>query len=218
MCKVSKSAIVLTLCQNMIHDEKKCHFPVTIRPRFLKLLQKFFDMTSTTTFTIRPATLRDAKNIAELHVSTMREAFKSLVGDEQIPAIPVQKSQAFWREAIEYSEPQVQVALDDDKIVGFVGFDRCRDKGTPPTMGEIWAIYATPSHWSKGVGLALWDAAREGLQEEGCTHVSVWVPLANERALRFHELAGFKRDLASAKTVPMGNVKIEEIRLKRMLA
>ena len=175
-------------------------------------------MTTTTTFAIRPATLRDAKNIAELHVSTIKEAFKSLVGVEQIPAIPVQKSQAFWREAIEYSEPQVQVAIDDDKIVGFVGFDRCRDKGTPPTMGEIWAIYATPSHWSKGVGLALWDAAREGLQEEGCTHVSVWVPLANERALRFHELAGFKRDMASAKTVPMGNVKIEEIRLKRMLA
>ncbi len=175
-------------------------------------------MTTTTTFTIRPATLRDAKTIAELHVSTLREAFKSLVGNEQIPAMPVQKSQALWREAIEYSEPQVQVAIDEDKIVGFVGFDRCRDKGTPPTMGEIWAIYASPNYWSKGVGLALWDAAREGLQEEGCTHVSVWVPLANERALRFHELAGFKRDMASAKTVPMGNVKVEEIRLKRPLA
>ena len=175
-------------------------------------------MITTTTFTIRPATLRDAKTIAELHVSTMREAYKSLVGLEQIPAMPVQKSQAMWREAIEYSEPQVQVALDEDKIVGFVGFDRSRDKGTPPTMGEIWAIYASPSHWSKGVGLALWDAAREGLQEEGCTHVSVWVPLANERVLRFHELAGFKRDLSSAKLVPVGNVNVEEIRLKRPLA
>ena len=112
----------------------------------------------------------------------------------------------------------MQVALDDDKIVGFVGFDRCRDKGTPPTMGEIWAIYVNPAYWAKGVGLALWDAAREGLQEEGCTHVCVWVPIANERALRFHELAGFKREMSSAKTVPMGAVKVEEIRLKRALA
>ena len=90
-----------------------------------------------------------------------------------------------WREAIEYSEPQIHVALDGDTVVGFVGFDRSRDKGTPPTMGEIWSIYAAPDQWSRGVGLALWDAAREGLEEEGCTQVSIWLPLRNERALRF---------------------------------
>jgi L-amino acid N-acyltransferase YncA len=177
------------------------------------------DMSSTTTFKVRPATLRDAKNIAELHNATVSEAFKALISETPIPAVPVEKRQAYWREAIEFSEPQVHVALDDDdKIVGFVGFDRCRDKGTPPTMGEIWAIYANPALWGKGVGLALWDAAREGLQEEGCTHVSVWVPIANERAMRFHELAGFKREMSTAKTVPIGPVKVEEVRLKRALA
>ena len=61
-------------------------------------------------------------------------------------------------------------------------------------------------------------AAREGLQDEGCSHVSVWVPLANDRAVRFHELAGFKREMSSAKTVAIGAVKVEEIRLKRTLA
>ena len=85
-------------------------------------------------------------------------------------------------------------------------------------MGEIWAIYVLPSHWDTGAGLALWDAAREGLQEEGCTQVTVWLPLGNERALRFHELAGFKRELNTAKTVPMGSVRLEEIRLKRATA
>ena len=68
------------------------------------------------------------------------------------------------------------------------------------------------------MGLALWDACREGLVEEGCTEVTLWVLLRNERALRFYELAGFKRDMASAKTVPMGSGKVEEIRLKRPLA
>jgi ribosomal protein S18 acetylase RimI-like enzyme len=174
-------------------------------------------MSSTTTFKVRPATLRDAKSIAELHNSTAREAFKSLITDTALVLPALDKRQAYWREAIEYSEPQVHVALDDEKIVGFVGFDRSRDPGTPPTMGELWAIYVTPSAWGKGVGLALWDAAREGLQEEGCTHVTVWVPIANERAMRFHELAGFKRELNSAKTVPMGAARIEEIRLKRSL-
>jgi ribosomal protein S18 acetylase RimI-like enzyme len=130
----------------------------------------------------------------------------------------LEKPQAYWREAIEYAEPQVHVAVDGDKIVGFVGFDRSRDKGTPQTMGEVWAIYVAQSHRNQGVGLALWDAAREGLLEEGCTHVTVWIALSNDRALRFHELAGFKREPSSAKTVPVGTVRVEEIRLKRSLS
>ncbi|MDD5334002.1 MAG: GNAT family N-acetyltransferase [Rhodoferax sp.] len=153
-------------------------------------------MSSTSTYEVRPATPRDARTIAEIHAKA---------------------SQAYWREAIEYCEPQVVVALDAGEVVGFVGFDRSRDKGTPPTTGEIWAIHVAPSHLGKGVGLALWDAAREGLLEEGCNTVTAWLPLSNERALRFLELAGFKREMSSIKTVPMGGVKIEEIRLKRAL-
>ena len=175
-------------------------------------------MPSMTLFSIRPATVRDAKAIAELHHNSVRAALKDLVTDDHLPDVPLDKRQAFWREAIEYSEPHVQVAQAGDTIVGFVGYDRSRDKGTPPTMGEIWAIYASPAYWGQGVGLALWDAAREGLLGEDCTHVSVWLPTGNDRAVRFHELAGFKRELASAKTVPMGAVKLEEIRLKRALS
>jgi hypothetical protein len=54
--------------------------------------------------------------------------------------------------------------------------------------------------------------------EEGCTEVTLWVPLRNERALRFFELAGFKRELGTAKTATVGGVKVEEIRLRRGLA
>lgn len=174
-------------------------------------------MSSTSNFEVRPAALRDAKAIADIHASSSQAAFRSVVPGEQMPAVSVDKSQAYWRDAIEFSEPQVQVAVDDGKIVGFVGYDRSRDKSTPNTTGEIWAIYVATSHWGQGVGLALWDAAREGLLEEGCTKVTLWVPLGNERALRFHDLAGFKREMTSIKTVAIGTVKVEEIRLKRDL-
>ena len=170
-------------------------------------------------YQVLPATLRDAKAIAQIHTASALEAYRGIVPDDQLKAMSsVEKRQAYWREAIEYCEPQVQVAMDGDKIVGFVGFDRSRDEKSRQTTGEIWAIYAAPSHWNKGVGVTLWDAAREGLLEEGCTNVTVWVPLRNERALRFHELAGFKREMSTAKTTPVGSIKIEEIRLKRSLS
>jgi len=169
-------------------------------------------------FQVRPATLRDAKAVAELHATSSRAAYKDLVPDEHLSTTPMDKRVAYWREAIEYGEPQVFVATEGDKIVGFVGFDRSRDPKSKPTTGEIWAIYAAPTHWDQGVGLALWDAAREGIDDEGCTEVTIWVPLRNERAIRFFELAGFKREMNTAKTVPVGSVRLEEVRMKRKLA
>ena len=175
-------------------------------------------MSSSSSLEVRSATLRDAKAITEVHLEATRAAYRDLLTAEQILPVLTLAGQVDWREAIEFSEPQVHLANDQGQVVGFVGFDRSRDKGTPPTAGEIWALQVAESHWGQGVGLALWDCAREGLLEEGCISVSVWVPLRNERALRFFELAGFKRDMATAKTVAMGTVKVEEVRLKRNLA
>lgn len=162
-----------------------------------------------TTFQIRPAAATDAPTITQIEAQTHAALGHSpMDGNRQL---------RLWKEAISFGEPLVQVAVHGDAVIGFVGFDRSRDPRTKPTMGEIWAIHLGASHWGKGVGLALWDAAREGLLEEGCTQVSIWIELASERALRFHELAGFKRDMASLRTVARGTRRIEEIRLKRSL-
>ena len=167
-------------------------------------------------YLVRPATTRDAKAIAEIHVSTWQSAYQDLMPDDYLRSMTVDKRQSYWREAIEYSEPQLLVATEGDKVVGFVGFDRSRDSGTKSTVGEIWALYVSPAHWGQGAGVALWDGAREGLKEEGCTQVTAWVLLRNERALQFFEhSAGFKREMPSLKTVAFGTTKLEEIRLKR---
>ena len=176
-------------------------------------------------FQIRPAVLRDAKAIAEIHASASQASYQGLLEDEQVQALgsatSVEKRLAYWREAVEYSDPQVQVAVADGKLVGFVAFDRSRDPKTPATTGEIWGLYVLPSHWDQGAGLALWDAARDGLIEEGCNKVTAWCALGNERALRFFELAGFKREMGTAQTViksdATSSLKLEEIRLKRAL-
>ena len=162
-----------------------------------------------TALLIRPATAADANAITRIEAAT-----HAALGHTPVDAA---RQLRFWQEAIEYGEPLVQVAVDGDGVVGFVGYDRSRDPRTPPTAGEIWAIHVLESHWGQGAGLSLWDTAREGLLEEGCTQVSIWVELASERAMRFHELAGFKRDMPSLRTVARGARRIEEIRLKRSL-
>lgn len=168
-------------------------------------------------FEVRAPEMDEAQAIADLHVTSSHAAYHDIVPEEVLSAMPMSKRLKMWQDAIEFGDPQVQIALDGDQIVGFVGYDRSRDKGTKNTVGEIWYIYVDPGYWNQGVGLALWDATREALVEEGCTTVTVWIPLRNERAMRFFDLAGFKRELTTAKTVPLGNIKIEEMRLKRGL-
>lgn len=180
---------------------------------FPSLIHKRFLMPS---YSVRPATARDAKAIAEIHVAAWQAAYKDVMPADYLKSMTVEKRQAYWREAIEFSEPQLLVATEGEQIVGFVGYDRSRDAGTRSTMGEIWAMYVAPAHWRQGAGLALWDGARDGLKEEGCTQVSIWVLLRNEPALHFCEYAaGFKREMPSLKTVAFGTEKLEEIRLKR---
>jgi len=169
-------------------------------------------------YQVRFAIPRDAMAIADIYAAAVQASYKDLVPDELLSTLFAAKRQGYWREAIEMGEPQIQVATEGDQVVGFVGFDRSRDPKTPSTMGEIWQIYVHPTHWSTGAGLALWDGARDGLEDEGCTEVTLWLPTRNERAMSFHEKAGFKRELATAKTVDVGGVKIESIRLKRSIA
>jgi ribosomal protein S18 acetylase RimI-like enzyme len=163
-------------------------------------------------YSVRPAAKADARAIAEIHVTAWQTAYQGLMSDEHLNGLSAEKRLPLWREAIEFAEPQVMVATDAAGIVGFVGFDRSRDPKSKATTGEMMN-----EDWDQGAGLALWDAAREGLADEGCNEVTLWVLLRNERALRFYELAGFKRELNTARTTTVGGVKLEEIRLRRKL-
>ena len=87
---------------------------------------------------IRPATQRDVAAIAAVHVQTWREAYQDLLPQADLDKLSVEKRKDQWREAVEFNDPQVQVAIDGDRLVGFVGFDRSRDPKTRPTTGEIW--------------------------------------------------------------------------------
>jgi len=101
------------------------YFEATIRSRqFSRAMDaRLMSMSSQSLFEVRAATQRDARAIAAIHQA------EGLAGRPTID----------WRQSIEFSEPQVQVALDGGQVVGFVRFDH-RDKGTPPTTGEIWVI------------------------------------------------------------------------------
>jgi L-amino acid N-acyltransferase YncA len=187
----------------------------TLSARLFNCHSHFLFSSRMSLFEVKPATLRDAKAIADIHVLAWQNAYQGLVADDDLKTLSVDKRLGMWREAIEFSEPQVLVAVNEaKKVVGFIGFDRSRDPKTKPTTGEIWAHYVHPDALGTGAGLALWDAARDACEEEGFNEVTAWVFVRNERGLAFYDTAGFKRDMKTLRTTPVGSTRLEEVRVK----
>lgn len=162
---------------------------------------------------IREATIDDARVIAEIHVAGWQTAYRGIMSDAFLDNLSVEKRAGDWRSAIERGAPRILVAMDSGAIVGWIAFDRCRDADQTSDVGEIWAVYAHPKHWSCGVGRSLWLEARAALLGAGFRRITLWVLAANGRARRFYQIAGFSDDPSSRKPAEFGGVTIDEIRL-----
>lgn len=163
------------------------------------------------------ATLEDAHAIAQVHVLAWRAAYEGIVPAEYLAAQSVAKREAVWRESITKGTPEVLVAKVEGRLVGWIAFGRSRDEDAAPQAGEIWAMYADPSHWSRGVGHLLWTHARERLADQGYKSVSVWVLAENVRAIKFYRAAGFAADPLGRKEVTMAGKTLQELRYVSVL-
>ena len=167
---------------------------------------------------IRPATVDDAESIARVHVASWRQAYRHILPAEFLARLSVERRQATWAESISKDLPHVLVAEDDGKLVGFSAVGPCRDDSASSTDFEVWAIYLSPSHWSKGFGRELWQASRDASVRRGARRVSLWVFASNERAIKFYKTAGFKPEAKSLKRFELGGVQVDEVRYVQQLA
>ncbi|MDP3823746.1 MAG: GNAT family N-acetyltransferase [Burkholderiales bacterium] len=161
---------------------------------------------------IEPATLADARRVAQVHVQAWRAAYVGIVPDAYLASLSVDKRETMWREAIEKQLPELLLARVDSDVAGWVAFDASRDKDAAPGSGEIWALYVDPAHWAGGIGRALLQRARARLNERGFGRVSLWVLAENTRALRFYGAAGFTLDAGSGLQFELGGRKVQELR------
>jgi len=161
---------------------------------------------------IEPATVDDCGAIAEVHVASWQGAYAGTFSSEYLESLSVPKREKAWRAIFADGKTQVLVARYGECVVGFVSFGASRDPDAQPNHGEVSAIYVLPSYWSTGIGLALWQEAKRNLQAKGFSQISLWVVSNNARAIRFYTLAGFRKEIGSAKRSERGGTRFQEIR------
>jgi tRNA dimethylallyltransferase len=97
-----------------------------------------------------------------------------------------------WREAL--ADPAGHVVVAEHTVAGIVGVAGALD-------GWLHGLYIVPECWGNGLAGRLHDEALRLLAADGATSARLWVLEDNERARRFYERRGWRRD-GSERVVP----------------
>jgi GNAT superfamily N-acetyltransferase len=173
--------------------------------------------------TVRRATVSDARAIATIRVMSWRVAYDGLIPAALLERLNIgieahRRAQNWPRY---HADPRAVefLALHGQRAVGWASVGACRDDDTGAAIrGELFALYALPSHWSKGVGHALMLAAEEQLRASRFRTASLWVLEGNERAAAFYERHGWREDgTAKADERIVGTTGIPALRERRRM-
>lgn len=167
---------------------------------------------------VRHAIPSDARAIAEIHVSTWRDAYRGQLPDALLNAYDVDQRAAFWN-GILATKHGVFVVEIDTTLVGFCSMMASRDPdATPGATAEITALYVSSEHWRRGVARRLCTSVFEATAQAGFSDITLWVLSSNRSAIGFYEAAGFAPDGATKTEQASEHFSFEEIRMRRTLA
>lgn len=150
--------------------------------------------------TVRTARREDVSAISHVRVDTWRAAYAGLMAQEVLDHMDADteagRRLARWDEM--HGDPRgcELLAEVDGVVAGWAALGKSLDDDRPRD-GQIYAIYARPEYWSRGVGHALLLGAEQRLRAAAFTKAHLWVLERNERAAAFYESHGWREDGAT---------------------
>lgn len=133
------------------------------------------------TYRIRQATDHDRAAIRAVSRLAWESAYLHVYTRGEIAALfngTIKQYGSWTRRRGEHLATLVMEA--DEQIIGYVGYARLQSGA-----GEVTNLYLHPQYQGRGLGKALWDAAIDALEQQGCHEVWVWV-LAKAHAYQFY--------------------------------
>jgi GNAT superfamily N-acetyltransferase len=165
---------------------------------------------------VRDARPEDALAIARVHTRSWQVGYAHAFPATALAAISAVRRADRWAERLRSSEPRSAVLVGevDGEVCGFASVGPARD--LDELVGELYAIYVDPDHWSSGVGQALIAEGEQRLREAGFAEAILWVLDDNPRARRFYEAAGWTHDGATKRDTHL-DTEVTEVRYRKNL-
>lgn len=138
--------------------------------------------------TVRSARGSDAPEIAAVHDSSWRHAYRGIIPGRELEKMISRRGPRWWRTAI--SRGSNILVLDfDETIIGYASYGLNRLPAMP-YRGELFELYLAPEFQGLGFGQRLFRAARTDLARHGCETMVVWALADNDRAVDFYRHQG----------------------------
>lgn len=166
---------------------------------------------------IRVATPEDARDLAHVHVASLRAAYRGTLPATFLEGLRPEPMEALCRELLGTGAPHrdpVWVLERGGRILGFAATGSAA--GEAGSVAELHAIYLHPSAWNRGFGRALLAQALDPIFEGGFREVVLWVLERNSRARRFYESLGWIAD-GGARTAWQEGIALREVRYRLRL-
>lgn len=164
---------------------------------------------------VRPASTGDLLSVAGVRARSWQSAYRHLMPAAVLDPLSDDAELHDWVDRVAGAGPgRIWVAEVAGTTVGFAAAGPDRRPDAPAGSGEVYALYADPSVWGRGVGRALMAAVLDDLAAGGSTVVSLWVLEGNQRGIAFYERAGFT---ATGDRAPCRAADLTEIRYSRPL-
>jgi GNAT superfamily N-acetyltransferase len=167
---------------------------------------------------IRTAQLADAQQIADVHVSSWRAAYRGIVPESLLDSLSVEAWTELWRERLSRVGETVNLILVlDESVIGLASVGPARDPDCDPLRTrEMYAIYLRSEYWGHGHGKDLYLAAENQMRLNGAVDVVLWVLRDNLRARRFYETQGFTLDPSRPERNHEGEPSLVEVRYRKV--
>lgn len=167
-------------------------------------------------WTVRPARVGDAPDVARIHVESWRKAYRGQVPDSYLASLSVSARTGYWAGVLGTADPQCEVVEGVAGPMGFVSLGPSRDDLAPADTGEIYAIYLDPQAWGLGAGRALHDHGCTLLVDDGFRAATLWVLSSNTRARSFYQRQGWVPD-GVTRVIELDGATLEETRYRKAL-
>ena len=142
------------------------------------------------TVDIRPATFDDAVRLGRVHVQVWRAAYRGVLADDFLDSLSDIRYAAFWARILDDEDRADGTFVADSDEVGIVGFADCGpERGGPPGLGEVMALYLMPDWQHQGTGRRLVSTCAVHLAAAGFTALAIWT-LRENPARGFYEALG----------------------------
>ena len=151
----------------------------------------------------------EARGKARVHWLAWKEAYHGLVDQAFLDARTYEFSEDRALRAFHAGIPTL-LAKDGDEVVGFADYGPYRGNALANT-GEVYALYLLSSHYRRGIGTALMEAALARMPQY--SRHAVWVLEGNERAIAFYRSCGFAFD-GARQTLTLGT-EVTDLRMIR---